>query len=172
MIIINKKLLTHYCIYNGISILLFIITYLLEVFQIITVENKIINIIIYILASIFCLSYYYYIYKNHLNSFSKTDCVIISALYIVIYFTMIIISFQIQGVHFSLCSVFAVVSLVIMVKTIVFFLEESDSIRNDGEKKYTEILWKLKIWKNFVFVGMFIFGFLNIFFPMSSTFDF
>lgn len=172
VIIINKKLLIHYCIYNGISIVLFIITYLFDVFQAINVEDKIINIIIYIMASIFCLSYYYYINKNHLNSFTKTDCGIITALYIVIYFTMIILSFQIQGVHHSLCSVFGVVSLEIMVKTIIFFLEESDSTKDYSEKKYSELLWKLKIWKNFVFVGMFIYGLVNIFFPLSNPFDF
>lgn len=172
MISINKKLLTHYCIYNGISVVLFAFTYLLDLFQVITIEDKMINIIIYFIASIICISYYYYIYKNHLNVISTTDCGIITVLYILIYFTMIILSFQIQGVHLSICAAFGVVSLEIMVKTIISVLEESDSIRDYNMKKYTHIISLLTLWKNVVFVGMFVYGLLNIFFPVRNMFDY
>ncbi len=154
----NKKLIKHSVIFQGIGVLTFSVLALLNYFSIIDLENRWLNGVIYITFSILCVSYYAFIYYTYLLRNCLTECVILGFITVPVCAIEIIISLSIPGIHTGIVAIWTGAMLSITVHCVISYLEVLEESLFVTERKYTELIRRLKIWIDPTFVGVFLIG--------------
>lgn len=197
---INKKLLINMLVFVFIGAVLAVILYLLNLFNIISKDNTLLNIIIYGISAVVCIAYYIYLYKKCRDTVCGKDCLIELITYLLFGGILTPLSLSRPGVHLSIVSIWVGSTLSILIYNCIYVLREKDKLSEGAllndipqtEKyrkiiinitkifisrrvannvlqtgKYNSLILIMKIWVNAVFVGMFIFGIVNLFSPID-----
>lgn len=162
----NKKYTKHLIIYSGIGLIVFAITFILDVYSIIDIHNTIMNCIIYGIFAVFCLCYYKFIYDSFIGrGVQKGDCIVAVAIYIIIGLLEICLGLTAGGVHMCVVSINMSSLLSITVYTIIWHLRNLEEDVFVTNRKYTRIIDYLKKWANCVFIGFIGAGIVIAFYP-------
>ena len=170
---IKNKLVFHSVTFKITGTLIYILTGLLTMFNIIDATNIMLNGIIYAISSIVCISYFAFIYYTYMHT-SRTatikDCVIMGAVTIALGVPEFFIGMKTAGVHLSITAPWTTAALSLTVHNIILYLELADEIHDATNKKYSKIISELRTWINGCFFGTFFFGLGNVLFPEAFVF--
>lgn len=165
----NHKLVLNTFIYNIFGGILFVVTFLLDVYSIIDIYNVTINSIFLTVSSIISLIYYgnnYYLIRNVAG---VNDCVIMGVLTAVFLSPQLFFSLKYPGVHLSIAVTWGFGSIALVVFNIITYLRSIDSIEM-SKKKYDRVIPYLKTWAVICYIGSYLFAINNIFAPDDMVF--
>lgn len=149
--------------YELVGVLLYIVTLLFDILEVINISNITSNCIIFSVSSVVCIVFYAYTYYFVCNATCIKECVIIGVIAILVLLLKLLFAFRYPGVHLSIAVTWSVATIALVVYSIIAYLRSIDSIEI-SKKKYTVIISELKTWINLTYVGSFFFGIVNIFF--------
>lgn len=165
----NKKLLLNTFVFQMVGAIVFVITFLLTFFGVISKNNTLVNGMIFAVSAMACLSWYAFVTNKYCNSVNIKDCVLLIIISSVLGSPMILIGLKMVGIHLSVTVIWIGAALLIFANSIINILQEKDDLVDYQNKKYTYIISKLKLWKFFVAFGPYLFGFVNVFIPLDFT---
>lgn len=162
---VNKKLVKHSIIFQGIGVLIFSILVFLNYFSLIDLENRWLNGAIYVASAILCASYYGFIYYKYLLRNCLEECIILGIITVPISVVEIFIALSVAGIHTGIVAIWGGAMMSITVHCIISYLEVLEEDLFVTDKKYIYLIQRLKLWINPTFVGLFIVGIVIVFFP-------
>lgn len=162
---VNKKLIKHSIIFQGIGVLIFSTVVFLNYFSLIDLENRWLNGGIYVASAILCVSYYGFIYYTYLLRNCLNECIILGLITIPISVIEIFIALSVAGIHTGILAIWVGAMMSITVHCIISYLEVLEEDLFVTDKKYLSLIRRLKLWIDPTFVGLFAFGLVIVFVP-------
>lgn len=161
----NKRIVKSYLIYFAFDVVLTVAIFLLTLFKLIDSSDNTVNTVIFILSGILCLCLYannYYKSKDwrfyeSLRSGTLTKLI---ALFFVINGVLLLLTFNLAGVHISIVASWGGASLSILINNIVAYLDDLNKMYTTS--KYDTAIKFLKFWSVFILFAMFAYGYSSI----------
>lgn len=161
----NKRIVKSYLIYFAFDVVLTVAIFLLTLFKLIDSSDNTVNTVIFILSGILCLCLYannYYKSKDwrFYESLRSDTLTKLIALFFVINGVLLLLTFNLAGVHISIVASWGGASLSILINNIVAYLDDLNKMYTTS--KYDTTIKFLKFWSVFILFAMFAYGYSSI----------
>lgn len=163
--ILNKKFIRNVGVFQGIGIIAFITTFLMNKLNKINPEDFLQNLMFFIPALLFVVAYYVFIHKTCIKNAGSKDWIVIGLITVIFCLPELLLSFTTAGVHFAIASIWGSTLLSVTVYSLINNLSQSQK-----KDTYLSIITILKVWVNFVYVGMFLYALMIVFFSNDFVF--
>lgn len=158
----NKKIVKTYLLFIIVGSCLVIATFLLNLLGILDDKADLKNILIQIICDIVCVFIYGNIYYKSVDwrfydNIQLSTCLKLLLIYVLYCAIFIPLCLHLAGVHLGIVGVWGGGALSLLGYNVVAYLRDLNKMNMTS--KYDQAISQIKFWINFIFVGMFVYGF-------------
>lgn len=166
----NKKIVKSFLLFIVVGSCLVIATFLLNFIGILDSKFDFKNVLIQIICDIVCVFMYGDIYYKSLDwrfydSIQKETCVKLFLIYVLYGAVLIPLCLHLPGVHLGIVGVWGGGALSLLGYNVIAYLRDLNKMNMTS--KFDQVIFQIKFWINFIFIGMFAYGFGIM--PMYKT---
>lgn len=158
----NRKIVKTYLLFIIVGSCLVVTAFLLNLLGILDDKADLKNILIQIICDIVCVIIYGNIYYKSIDwrfydNIQLNTCLKLLLVYILYCAIFIPLCLHLPGVHLGIVSVWAGGALSLLGYNAVAYLRDLNKMKMTS--KYDQIISQIKFWVNFIYIGMFVYGF-------------